>query len=239
MPRRRGASDRTSLMRVIWGMVVLRRRMVRGHMMGRTGPIRSRPWTTRWHLWRTLERHRHSVLRVLGRSLMRWRRPLLMRHVMRRRPPLMMRRHMMRRRTSELMRATTAWHHHATGRAVRWAVWASEEFSRVRSGWTSGMRWSSHSGVRARRRRPSLTLTLKLIQRLFSWQRHNRALSVNLPLGQPFHEQPHGILRTKVHHAEPLGLSVGSILEELYINKVRHSHVGDRISDVLIRSPPS
>lgn len=62
-------------------------------------------------------------------------------------------------------------------------------------------------------------------------------LPVNFLFRQTVHDHPDGRLRAQRYDAEPFGLSIGPILEELHVLKVRHADVSDSVSYVLIRRP--
>lgn len=56
-------------------------------------------------------------------------------------------------------------------------------------------------------------------------------------LGEPVHDHPEGLVWAERYDAEPLGLSIGPILEELDVLEVGDANVGDGVSDILVRRP--
>ena len=61
---------------------------------------------------------------------------------------------------------------------------------------------------------------------------------MNLPLGQNLHQLLDAALAANGNAAEAFALTVGAVLVELDLNKVRYSDVVDRVLYILICGPP-
>lgn len=76
-----------------------------------------------------------------------------------------------------------------------------------------------------------------LIESLFSRESYYRILSVQLLFGQPFHAYSHALLGAQGYYTETFGLTIGTILEELYFHKIRHSDALNSICYILVTCP--
>lgn len=76
-----------------------------------------------------------------------------------------------------------------------------------------------------------------LIERLLCRESYYGILTVELLLGQSLHAYPHTLLRSQGYHAETFGLTVATVLEELYFHEVVHPDTLNRVRYVLIARP--